>query len=41
MKRGVSSGHLVLAEKKRIGTFEYDIEGEVPEIDGFTLPERP
>ena len=33
--------HLMLAEKKGIGTFEYDIEGEIPEIDGFTLPESP
>jgi uncharacterized protein (DUF362 family) len=32
--------HLVLAEKKGIGEFKYSIEGEIPEIKGFTLPQK-
>lgn len=31
--------HLVLAEKSGLGTFEYEVAGEIPEIEGFTLPE--
>jgi hypothetical protein len=33
--------HLVLAEKKGIGKFKYSIEGKIPEIKGFTLPQKP
>lgn len=31
--------HLCLAEKSGLGTFNYEIEGEIPEIKGFNLPD--
>lgn len=32
--------HLVLAEKHGLGTFEYEVEGVIPDIKGFNLPDR-
>ena len=32
--------HVVLAEKSGLGTFEYQVEGEIPEVKEFNLPEH-
>lgn len=31
--------HVVLAEKSGLGTFEYEVKGKIPDIEGFTLPD--
>ena len=30
--------HIVSAEKSGIGKFEYEVKGEIPHVEGFTLP---
>lgn len=30
--------HLMLAEKRGLGSFDYEITGEIPDINGFALP---